>query len=267
MSYLMHHGIKGQKWGVRRYQNRDGTYTSEGKRRRNGTELTVHSGQKLIRISEPNDTSIKEGMYYSLASEQQDVDKYVGLYADFMKKSGKNVVMQVLESNGKMSMPTHKKSVTLMEHTLDSLHFRTDKTKQEALRKHFKETDIENASEDVYFKKASKQFDQYLKTGKVGNDLYDCLNVDFAFRSSPIMQDIANRFYHTCSDNGYDIIKDINDSKYGDMHAKIPIILANASKVKMSSIRNINDADISNARKNLDQKDVREWDNNSSFKA
>lgn len=32
---LYHHGIKGQKWGVRRFQNRDGTYTSAGKRRRN----------------------------------------------------------------------------------------------------------------------------------------------------------------------------------------------------------------------------------------
>ena len=33
---LYHHGIKGQKWGVRRYQNTDGSYTDEGKRRRNG---------------------------------------------------------------------------------------------------------------------------------------------------------------------------------------------------------------------------------------
>ena len=28
--YLAHRGIKGQRWGVRRYQNADGTYTSEG---------------------------------------------------------------------------------------------------------------------------------------------------------------------------------------------------------------------------------------------
>lgn len=30
-SYLAHHGILGQKWGVRRYQNEDGTLTAEGK--------------------------------------------------------------------------------------------------------------------------------------------------------------------------------------------------------------------------------------------
>lgn len=28
--YLAHHGIKGQRWGVRRYQNKDGSYTQAG---------------------------------------------------------------------------------------------------------------------------------------------------------------------------------------------------------------------------------------------
>lgn len=31
--YLVHHGIKGQKWGVRRYQNEDGSLTPAGKKR------------------------------------------------------------------------------------------------------------------------------------------------------------------------------------------------------------------------------------------
>lgn len=32
-SSLYHHGIKGQKWGIRRYQNEDGTLTNAGKAR------------------------------------------------------------------------------------------------------------------------------------------------------------------------------------------------------------------------------------------
>lgn len=35
--YLAHHGIKGQHWGVRRFQNDDGTRTDAGKKRYYGT--------------------------------------------------------------------------------------------------------------------------------------------------------------------------------------------------------------------------------------
>lgn len=38
-TYLAHHGIKGQRWGVRRFQNADGTRTEAGKRRYSDKEL------------------------------------------------------------------------------------------------------------------------------------------------------------------------------------------------------------------------------------
>ena len=31
---IYHHGIKGQKWGIRRFQNRNGTLTAAGKKRK-----------------------------------------------------------------------------------------------------------------------------------------------------------------------------------------------------------------------------------------
>ena len=35
---LYHHGVKGQRWGVRRYQNKDGSLTSEGKKKYGSVE-------------------------------------------------------------------------------------------------------------------------------------------------------------------------------------------------------------------------------------
>lgn len=37
---LAHYGIRGMKWGVRRFQNSDGSYTSAGKKRKQ--EVSVH---------------------------------------------------------------------------------------------------------------------------------------------------------------------------------------------------------------------------------
>lgn len=44
--YLEHHGILGQKWGVRRYQNEDGSYTKEGldRRKKINTALAIAGG-------------------------------------------------------------------------------------------------------------------------------------------------------------------------------------------------------------------------------
>lgn len=38
MDELQHHGIKGQKWGVRRFQNADGSLTTAGKQRASETK-------------------------------------------------------------------------------------------------------------------------------------------------------------------------------------------------------------------------------------
>jgi len=52
---LYHHGIKGMRWGVRRYQNEDGSYTRAG-RKRYGMDLDINDKSKTniakIRLGE-----------------------------------------------------------------------------------------------------------------------------------------------------------------------------------------------------------------------
>ena len=58
--YLVHHGIKGQKWGVRRYQNTDGTYTSQGKNRRNKALKKITN--KLSKLDDKTKKKIIKGL-------------------------------------------------------------------------------------------------------------------------------------------------------------------------------------------------------------
>jgi hypothetical protein len=49
--YLIHHGIIGQKWGIRRYQNADGSLTDAGKKRYNHELADIGIAQSKVRSS------------------------------------------------------------------------------------------------------------------------------------------------------------------------------------------------------------------------
>ena len=60
--YLAHHGIKGQRWGVRRFQNPDGSLTEKGKRRMktlqgksdklDAKKAKLNSPKNMVRLSQ-----------------------------------------------------------------------------------------------------------------------------------------------------------------------------------------------------------------------
>ena len=57
-SYIAHHGIIGMKWGVRRYQNKDGTLTNAGKARYS-TDSDAGSPAPNSGVGKKTDTSSK----------------------------------------------------------------------------------------------------------------------------------------------------------------------------------------------------------------
>ena len=76
---LNHHGILGQKWGVRRFQNEDGSYTAEGKRRRRSDSYS--EDYKRYR-------SLKKKNYKNMSNKElQDYNNRARLEQEYKKLS------------------------------------------------------------------------------------------------------------------------------------------------------------------------------------
>lgn len=83
--YLIHHGILGQKWGVRRYQNEDGSLTAAGRKRygvnfRNMTEEIDYSKKTAKRASRMlndygRDVAESRAAAYRKEKQQQRAEK------------------------------------------------------------------------------------------------------------------------------------------------------------------------------------------------
>lgn len=85
---LYHFGVKGMKWGVRRYQNEDGSLTSLGKKRdkmlsdrkvakRNSTTSNIVNAEYSRREFEDAKTRLKLENQTKKSKRQQDLEKKV----------------------------------------------------------------------------------------------------------------------------------------------------------------------------------------------
>ena len=88
--YLKHHGIPGQKWGERRYQNEDGSLTEEGRRR---------YGRELQRMDKMDERWAKRKGAKIEKATRKAVSKEISGYAKTELKPEKN-------KDGKLSSST-----------------------------------------------------------------------------------------------------------------------------------------------------------------
>lgn len=87
---LYHHGIKGQRWGVRRYQNPDGTLTAAGKKKR-----TKELNKEFKKMTDKFQDQIysddnRLGRYYKTGNETTD-EIHIKVRQDAAKEAIKKI--------------------------------------------------------------------------------------------------------------------------------------------------------------------------------
>lgn len=108
--YLEHHGILGMKWGVRRYQNKDGSLTAAGKRR-------YKTGESMD-TKDPNDSAVTRRVkqdYNSMSNNQFRTKYYVDkeVYRKRVNKYGDPYKNGSLAKVGKELEKTREQTTSL----------------------------------------------------------------------------------------------------------------------------------------------------------
>lgn len=99
---LAHYGIRGMKWGVRRYQNKDGSLTAAGKKRYSGdggnagtTKSTTSSSSGRKKVSEMTDDELNRAVRRLQLEQQyrQLNPERVSAGQKFVSKVAKDVII------------------------------------------------------------------------------------------------------------------------------------------------------------------------------
>lgn len=240
--YLVHHGIKGQKWGIRRYQNKDGSLTPAGKKRYSPNELglkpvpkgvtvksdgsiTVSKGVNIQRLVSDKSRSFKDVTYASvLEYDNAKYVKYIGGKGFFGGGRDKVLSMKAAED---LRAPSMDEASKIMVDILST---------NPKFRSSFKNM-LGDTVNDKELEKMKKD-----PTGSTAKAWYDELNVSMTFTSDfdPDAPFVQETFSRALQNKGYNMLRDEND--YQNKVAKAPVIILNPQKtLTVVSITDITD--------------------------
>lgn len=228
---LHHHGIKGQKWGIRRYQNKDGTLTDAGRARAkqysnaySTNDFTLKKDTIFQRIGNKNETDNDRRTYVSF--EKIDNAKYIDASETF--PGGYKIELKSINSlqiaKGKTLVDTY---IELYGDTPIKEFIGADRTY----------LDIHGKERARYGKDEIKERTRTYKNAMKDQESFD---KSFELFVSDVMGDtrISSDYFNRLENKGYNAMYDHNDRNF----ANNPLIVFNRGRdlktVKISEITN-----------------------------
>lgn len=98
-TYIAHHGVKGQKWGIRRYQNEDGSLTPAGRKKYNVNEDGTVNMKSKYRKKQNTRGLVKSAVGTALLTKGvSNIVSGKKNKIDFSSKSGKKTLSRSIFS-------------------------------------------------------------------------------------------------------------------------------------------------------------------------
>lgn len=238
----MHYGVLGMKWGVRRYQNKDGSLTSAGKKHQKTQKDNVNNKEiaKKILIGASLATTVAVGAYVC--------NRYLKKYGNATIKAGADFQHMSKKVDAMLDKPfyaSYLKSDNVEYAKAD--FFGSHWTHKNTLTS---STDLKIAGKKVAedtFVEFVRSNPEALKKIKSNVDLSDTKSLKKAYNAfnrnfnSPDMYDRALRddYFSRLKEKGFDAVRDVNDQLYSGMIS--PIIVFNRfGNIRVKDIQQVN---------------------------
>lgn len=233
-----HHGILGMKWGVRRYQNKDGSLTNAGKIR-----YAVESDKKIT-TNKDGSKNIPVGFAFNrVGKATMDVNRSGGLYvsygkedaARYIKSLGPTPIGKLLGTAGEaVQHISVKKNIKMASDAQTATETAKLLMQDQKLFDNFKTSFYAAAVTGDFTKTLStNDLEKALKnpSGKEGMKLAYGVS---SFLGDPNFVSESKVVYEHFRNKGYDAIPDLCDTLSGT--SKTATIIINPDKVEITSV-------------------------------
>lgn len=281
---LMHYGIKGQKWGVRRFQNKDGTLTAKGKKRY--SEFTT-SHREVIekqyrdkgltkdeakiaadkRIKIEKTVAAAAGVTVAACAAYYAKNKYVETYCDQTLKAGTTfhnldkianprpgehlyVTYRQNDENffrGHFALGKLRQTGHVFNHTItatDDVKIPSLKTRESVFKQLY--------DNDPEFAEVFRKHSRTNKQGATAKQVYKAMWSKFGDKDNKAFNEQKAKYFKALQQKGYEAIVDEWDTTPGVFRSDAPLILLNNQSKSMGemTIKELTSRDILLAQAN-----------------